>query len=71
MITYMPAFGPAAYFGNIPSKFVANANTTDGKGNTVLECCLSYSQPWGPMGAAAWADDHRNTLLTYNKTLRL
>ena len=31
MITYMPAFGPAAYFGNIPSKFVANATTTDEK----------------------------------------
>ena len=48
MITYMPAFGPAAYFSNIPSKFVANKTTTDGQGNTVLECFLSYSL-WGQL----------------------
>ncbi len=48
MITYMPSFGPAAYFGNIPSKFVSSATTTDDRGRTVLECFLSYSQ-WGQL----------------------
>ena len=38
MITYMPAFGPAAYFGNIPSKFVANATTTDEKVRRPRRC---------------------------------
>jgi hypothetical protein len=42
------AFGPAAYFANIPSKFVANATTTDAEGNAVLACYLSYSQ-WGQL----------------------
>ena len=50
MITYMPAFGPAAYFGNIPSKFVANATTTDEKVRRTRPrqlCC------WFAVGLAA------------------
>jgi hypothetical protein len=47
LITYMPAFGPAAYFSNAPSKFVANVSTDD-HGQKVLECFLSYSQ-WGQL----------------------
>eukprot|EP01047_Picozoa_sp_COSAG01_P029792 COSAG01_NODE_2056_length_8537_cov_4.215607_5_plen_249_part_00 len=47
LITYMPAFGPAAYFSNVPSKFVGNVSTDD-HGQKVLECFLSYSQ-WGQL----------------------
>lgn len=44
----MPAFGPAAYFANIPSKFVGTKVTKDDRGQSVLECYLSYSQ-WGQL----------------------
>lgn len=44
LITYWPAFGPAAYFANIVSRFTATAVTKDEDGNDVVEAYLSYSQ---------------------------
>lgn len=50
MITYMPSFGPAAYFANIPSKFVANA-TASSSGSMFAEAYLAYSN-WGQLPGA-------------------